>query len=85
VVALDRIGQHELAAEVLGAIEAHTTLGGPPVMTTLRDLAFATRDTIGDRLGADRSAQLRATGAAMPVATVVDRTRSALLGRSPGL
>ena len=40
VIGLDRIGQPEVAAQVLGAIEAHTTMGGPPVMSTLRDLAF---------------------------------------------
>jgi predicted ATPase/DNA-binding winged helix-turn-helix (wHTH) protein len=81
VVALDRIGQHELAAQVLGAIDAHTTMGGPPVMTTLRDLAFETRDALGARLGAARCDDLRTAGAALPVATLVDRTRQALLGR----
>ena len=83
VVALDRIEQSELAAELLGAIEAHTTLGGPPVMTTVRDLVFRTRDSLAGRLGEDRTDELRAVGASLPVATVVDRTRNALLGRSP--
>ena len=46
VIALDRIGRPEMACEVLGAIEAHTTLGGPPVMTTLRDLVFEARDAL---------------------------------------
>jgi len=80
VVALDRIGQHEVAAQALGAIEAHTTMGGPPVMTTLRDLAFDTRDSLSDRLGQERMDEQRALGATMPVAAIVDRTRSALLG-----
>jgi predicted ATPase/DNA-binding winged helix-turn-helix (wHTH) protein len=84
VIALDRIGRHELASQVLGAIESHTTLGGPPVMTTLRDLAFETRDSLADRLGEELTEQHRALGASLPVATIVDRTRSALLGRSTG-
>ncbi len=82
VVAFDRIEQPELAAEVLGAIEAHTTLGGPPVMTALRDLLFQTRDSLAGRLGDARSEELRAAGASLPVAIVVDRTRNALLGRN---
>ena len=81
VIALDRIGRHEVAAQVLGAIEAHTTMGGPPVMTTLRDLAFETRDSISVQLGPDRAGEQRAIGASLPVAAIVDRTRSALLGR----
>ncbi len=81
VIALDRIGRHEVAAQVLGAIEAHTTMGGPPVMTTLRDLAFETRESVNVQLGPDRAAEERAIGAELPVATIVDRTRSALLGR----
>jgi predicted ATPase/DNA-binding winged helix-turn-helix (wHTH) protein len=81
VIALDRIGQYDVAAQVLGAIEAHTTLGGPPVMTTLRDLAFETRDSLSDQLGEERSAEQRAMGASLPVVEIVDRTRNALLGR----
>ena len=81
VIALDRIGQRDIAAQVLGAIEAHTTLGGPPVMTTLRDLAFETRDSLAGQLGADRMEQQRTTGASMSVVAIVDRTRNALLGR----
>lgn len=83
VIALDRIDRPELAAEVLGAIESHTTLGGPPVMTTLRALAFETRDSLVDRLGDARTEELRAAGASLPVTVLVDRTRNALLGRSP--
>ena len=82
VIALDRIGHHAIAAEVVGAIEAHTTMGGPPVMTTLRDLAFETRDSLTAKLGPDRTEELRAMGASLPIATIVDRTRDALLGRS---
>ncbi len=81
VIALDRTGQQDIAAQVLGAIEAHTTLGGPPVMTTLRDLTFETRDSLAGQLGADRLEQQRTTGASMSVVAIVDRTRNALLGR----
>ena len=81
VIALDRIGEQEIAAQVLGAIEAHTTMGGPPVMTTLRDLAFETRDSLSDRLGPDQMREHRELGASLPVVTIVDRTRNALLGR----
>jgi predicted ATPase/DNA-binding winged helix-turn-helix (wHTH) protein len=81
VIALDRIGQHDIAARALGAIEAHTTMGGPPVMTTLRDLAFQTRDSLTDQLGSERMDEYRAMGATLPVITIIDRTRNALLGR----
>jgi len=81
VIALDRIGQREIAAQVLGAIEAHATMGSPPVMTTLRDLAFETRDSLTDQLGADRMEEQRMLGASMSVVAIVDLTRNALLGR----
>lgn len=81
VIALESIEQYELAATVLGAIEAHTTMGGPPVMTSLRDRAFETRAAVGARLGEAHAQQLGVDGAALPVATIVDRTRTALLGR----
>jgi predicted ATPase/DNA-binding winged helix-turn-helix (wHTH) protein len=84
LVALHRIGRVELAAQVLGAIETHTTMGGPPVMVTLRDLAFETRERVSAELGAARAEEQRAVGAALPVATLVDRTRAALLGRDVG-
>ena len=71
-----------MAAQVLGAIEAHTTMGSPPVMTTLRDLAFATRDSLSDQLGAERMEEQRTLGASMSVVAIVDRTRNALLGRA---
>ncbi len=83
VIALDLISQRELAAQVLGAIEAHTTMGGPPVMTKLRDQSFETRDRIRDSFGESRSQELWASGASLPVATIVDRTRQALLGHPP--
>lgn len=84
VVALDRIGEHAVAAEVVGAIEEHATMGGPPVMTSLRELALATRDSLPARLGADRTAECRAVGASLPIAELVDRAKRALLGRPVG-
>ncbi|CAN5466505.1 hypothetical protein BH23ACT3_BH23ACT3_09640 [soil metagenome] len=82
VIALERISQPAIAAEVVGAIEAHTTMGGPPVMTALRDLVFEARDSLTTRLGVAQTEERRSAGAALPVATVVERTKSALLGQS---
>ncbi|MEO5902092.1 MAG: winged helix-turn-helix domain-containing protein [Ilumatobacteraceae bacterium] len=82
LIGLDRIGQNEIAAQVLGAIDAHTAMGGPPVMSTLRDLAFETRDSVTARLGQTRTDLERAAGASLPVATLVGRVRNALLGRA---
>ncbi len=82
VIALDRIGQPAVAAEVLGSIEAHSAVGAPPLMVTLRDLVLDTRDSIEQQLGADRAAACRAAGAELPVVTTVERTRLALRGLS---
>jgi hypothetical protein len=84
VIALDRIGEPELALQVVGAIEARATIGTPPVMVILRDVAFETRDDVIERLGVAHSEDLRRIGAALPVAEVVYRTRQALLGRPAG-
>lgn len=83
VIALDRIGQPAVAAEVLGSIEAHSAVGAPPLMVTLRDLVLDTRDSIEQQLGADQAAACRAAGAVLPVATTVERTRLALRGLAP--
>ena len=83
VIALDRIGQPELALMVVGAIEAWATIGTPPVTVILRDVALDTRDRLVVQLGPEPSAELRRIGAGLPVAEVVHRTRQALLGRSP--
>ena len=80
VIALDRLGHHELATQVFGAIERHTTVDAPPVMPTVRDLAVQTRASLDERLGEHRAAELRAEGALLPDAALVHRTRSALLG-----
>lgn len=81
VIALDRIGQQELAAEVVGAIEAHAAMSAAPSMTTLRSLAFETRDSLVNALGADQSQERRDIGATRPLADIVHRTRNALLAR----
>ncbi|MGA3147473.1 MAG: winged helix-turn-helix domain-containing protein [Acidimicrobiales bacterium] len=81
-IALDRIGQAELALELLGAIETHAMLGVAPMSSTLHDLAFATRDQLVDSLGAERAGELLAAGAVCPVEDIVLRTRRALTGET---
>jgi predicted ATPase/DNA-binding winged helix-turn-helix (wHTH) protein len=80
VVALDRTGRPELATEILGAIERNTSVDAPPAMSAVRELALSTKESLEDQLGADRSAELREAGALLPVASVVNRARAALLG-----
>jgi predicted ATPase/DNA-binding winged helix-turn-helix (wHTH) protein len=83
VIALHRIGETALAAEVVGAIEAHAMLGVAPMSPTLRAIVLTTRDELVEALGAERAAELRAAGASTPVEDVVQRTRRALLAGSP--
>jgi hypothetical protein len=83
VIAFHRVGQTELAAEVLGAIDAHAMLGVAPMSSTLRDVAFTTRDQVVAELGTARADELRSAGASCPVEDIVQRTRRALLDRSP--
>lgn len=80
VVALDRIGQPELAIILLGAIEAHATLGVAPMSSTLQDVVFATRNQLIASFGVQRADELLAVGAACPVEDLVVRTRRALSG-----
>ena len=82
VIALDRIGQAELAVELLGSIETHATVGVAPMSGTLHDLVFATRSQLLDSMGAERTGELLAVGAASPVEDIVLRTRRALIGAS---
>ena len=82
VIALDRIGQAELAIELLGAIETHAMLGVAPMSSTLHDLVFATRTELVDSMGAERAGELLAAGATCPVEEIVLRTRRALIGAS---
>jgi hypothetical protein len=82
VIALDRIGQAELAIELLGAIEMHAMVGVAPMSGTLHDLVFATRSQLVDSMGAERTGGLLAVGATCPVEDIVLRTRRALVGAS---
>jgi predicted ATPase/DNA-binding winged helix-turn-helix (wHTH) protein len=81
VIALHRIGQEELAMELLGAIEAHFMFGITPMSARLRDVALATRDQLESGLGEARAAELVAIGSSRPVDAVVHRVRNALLAR----
>ena len=82
VIALDRIGQGDLAIELFGAIETHATVGVAPMSGTLHDLVFATRTQLLDSMGADRVDELLTVGATCPVEDIVLRTRRALIGAS---
>jgi len=81
IIALDEIGRSELAARVIGAVEAYSILGGPPMMPTVRERMIAARESVFERLGDDRSAELRSEGEAMPVAKMVHEVGAALSGR----
>jgi hypothetical protein len=80
VIALHYIGNDELAMEIVGAIEAHATLGSAPMSSILQGVAFATRDELINELGEDRAAAQREAGANAPVDDIVSRTRRALMG-----
>lgn len=79
VIALDRIGRVEPAAEILGSIEHHAAVAAPPAMSAVRDAALALRESLENQIGADRCAELVDTGSTMPVAAVVQRARTSLL------
>ena len=81
VVALDRLALPELAVEVLGAIERHTNVDARPAMPTVSEAALATRASLLEQIGSDQAAELLDRGAQLPLAFLVHRTRSALLGR----
>ncbi len=80
VIALAAIGEDELATEVLGAVDAHSAVGAPPVIPLLRDRVLDLSTELRARHGAELDDRLRATGPRMPVAELVERTRRALLG-----
>jgi predicted ATPase/DNA-binding winged helix-turn-helix (wHTH) protein len=79
VIALHRVGNLELAMELVGSIETHATLGVAPMTSILHDVAFATRDALTGELGEAHAAALRTAGATAPVEEIVLRTRRALL------
>jgi hypothetical protein len=80
VIALEKIGQAELALELLGAIEMHAMLGVAPMSSILHDLVFAIRNTLVDSAGAEQAGDLMAAGASCPVEDIVLRTRRTLIG-----
>jgi hypothetical protein len=81
VIALHRIGQAELAMELIGAIETRFMFGVTPMSAMLRDVALATRDELESELGGTRAAELASTGSSRPVDAIVHRVRNALLAR----
>jgi predicted ATPase/DNA-binding winged helix-turn-helix (wHTH) protein len=81
MIALHRIGQTELAVELLGAIEAHAMLAVAPMSSTLHNVVLVTRDALLEGLGTDRADELRSIGGSCPVEDIVHRTRKALLAR----
>ncbi len=78
VIALDRVGNAELAMELVGTIETYAKLGVAPMSSILHDVAYATRDALIGELGEARAAELRSAGAICPVEDIVLRTRRAL-------
>jgi hypothetical protein len=82
VIALDRIGQAELAIELIGAIERHAMLGVAPMSGTLQDLVFAIRNQLVESTGSEQADELLTAGAHSPIEDIVLRTRRALLGMS---
>jgi len=82
VIALHAVDVPDLAMELVGAIEAHATLGVAPMTSILHDVVFATRDELVAQLGDDRASELRALGADTPIEDLVVRTRRALLAVS---
>ena len=83
MIALPQIGHTALVAELLGAIEAHATIGVAPMSSILHDVAVTVRDAIVSELGTDRADELQRAGASCPVDEIVHRTRRALLAQSP--
>ena len=79
VIALDRLEQHEQAAEVLGAIELHSSVDAPPGMPSVLRTAVDTRESLLERFGAERAAELAMQGVQLPLAELVHRTRNTLL------
>ena len=80
VIALEKIGQAELALELLGAIEMHAMLGVAPMSSILHDLVFAIRNKLVDSAGSEHAGELLAAGASCPVEDIVLRTRRTLIG-----
>ena len=80
VAVRDRAPPHrdvELAMELVGAIEAHATLGVAPMTSILHDVAFDTRDDAGQRSSGTAAREPRYGAVApRPVEDIVLRTRA---------
>ncbi|MGI9603492.1 MAG: ATP-binding protein [Acidimicrobiales bacterium] len=72
-------GDLEWAAQMVGAIEAHSTLGALPMEPAQRQRLLDSVNQLRDGLGADRYDDLRRAGAALVIDDVVTGTRQALL------
>jgi predicted ATPase/DNA-binding winged helix-turn-helix (wHTH) protein len=81
LIALDRLEQYELAAELLGAIEHHSSVDAPPGMPSVLTTAVDTRESLLERFGSERAAELGMRGIGLPLVELVNRTRNALLAR----
>jgi predicted ATPase/DNA-binding winged helix-turn-helix (wHTH) protein len=79
VIALARLGNDELAVELVGSIEAHAQLGVAPMSAVLQDALSETRHAVLGRVGDQRAAELRERGAASSVDDIVMRTQRALV------
>jgi predicted ATPase/DNA-binding winged helix-turn-helix (wHTH) protein len=79
VIALDRLEQYEQAAELLGAIELHSSVDAPPGMPSVLRTAVDTRASLLERFGAERAAELAMRGEQLALAELVHRTRNTLL------
>ncbi len=82
VVALVKLGNTELAAQAIGAIEERAVLGALPVTESLRVQAFETSDFLKKHFGDEQYQLLVDQGAQFPVTEIVQRTRTALLPNS---
>ena len=68
----------EVAAELVGAVEAHASIAPPPSTEAVREDTAALLGEIESHHGSARFEQLCREGAAIPVEQVVHRTRAAL-------
>lgn len=81
VLALDAIGNVEMAAKTIGAIERYAGFGTPPFIAVLRARAAETAEDLAARLGEERYGELHRAGHDLPVADLIQAVRNALLVR----
>jgi predicted ATPase/DNA-binding winged helix-turn-helix (wHTH) protein len=78
VLALQKLGAHELAAEALGAVEQRAAMGMPPVAAELRPQMLRAAEELAAELG-DRFGEAYERGRSAPVDDVVHRVRRELV------